>query len=590
MAEAVKSALFVDYDSLQRSMNAGQGTRLADRAAAWIAALEAGQFMGAAAGRRKFAVRRCYAGGNVRGKQRDALAAAGFFVADTNAGDGGRGSADLQLAMDALDALAQPGGPDEFVFLVSGLELGPLLKRFKTAKRQVVVFSDAATPATDRAVADAMIDAGAFSAFVASDDAPAGDTISGGSAADRAEIEAFARKIHAATNIPLFSPKTFSELFRHLTEEIRQNGYHFQSTARNVAERLTAEGRNVTRRQVVFIVKGLALKGHVFSKDDSPDTLAEVFREQARYLITNAGIALDGRQEQLLSAWFVSRPTPAPAKRTAAPARPAPPAEVAQQQPASQPQAQAATQLKPAAAAPPAASQANGAQPPRPQPEKRPPPPQVVAPPAPPQVAAPAQVAPPPPPPAAAPPPVPAVKPIELPRSAAKPAPTPLRLSPSPAAREEAKAIIAARIAASAKLKPSKTAPGAKPAAKPGPAAKGAPPRRTGPDPQSEALESSILAAIAEAVDVLVDDGGGEDEIIVPEPQGRQRSETQRAQPPRKPSPEPDPEPEPVHEIEAEALPASEPEAEPQDGDGGDIGDQIQRIIASYNRNRPEDE
>lgn len=569
MAEAVKSALFVDLDSLQRSMNGGQvaGPRVAERASAWVAALEAGQLFASDAGRRTFSVKRCYAGPNVRGKQRDALTAAGFTVVDSNASDTGRGSADLHLAMDAIDVLIEPGGPDEFVLLVSGGDLSPLLKRLKSAKRIVAIYADRTTPPADRALVDMVVDSGAFATFVASDEVP-GETGNASSAADRADIEAFARRIHAATNIPLFSPKTFSDLFRHLTEEIRANGYHFQSTARNVADRMTTAGRNVTRRQVVFIVKGLALKGHVFSTDDTPETLAEVFREQARYLITNAGIQLDPRQEQLLSAWFVSRPAPRPAPRQTP--RPAPvPAQ------AEQPAAVIAAPPPPPPAPPQAPPpRANGVTPPPAQARPAPPAPEKRTPP-------PAPPPPPPPQPVAAKPAPQPVKPVEMPRSAAKPAP-PIRLSPSPAAREEAKAIIAARIAASAKLKPSKSAPPAK-AAKP--AAKAAP--RRGPDPNAEALESSILAAIAEAVDVLVDDSG-EDEVIVPEPAGRRRAQAA-------PEPEQDLEPEhddePLHEIEVEAEPvepADEPEQEPE-RDGGDIGDQIQRIIASYNRNRDDD-
>ena len=81
-------------------------------------------------------------------------------------------------------------------------------------------------------------------------------------------------------------------------------------------------------------------------------------------------------------------------------------------------------------------------------------------------------------------------------------------------------------------------------------------------------MESSILAAIAQAVDVLVEDGGDpakakdielelDDVAVSPE----------RAPP--TPSPEPPPDPEPS-----------------QGGDSEDIGDEIQRIIASYSRAR----
>src|SRR5262249_6366440 len=71
-----------------------------------------------------------------------------------------------------------------------------------------------------------------------------------------------------------------------------------------------------------------------------------------------------------------------------------------------------------------------------------------------------------------------------------------------------------------------------------------------------EALESSILAAIAQAVDVLVEDGG------TPPPSGE----------------------EPTADVAAPA-PADEPG--PSEGsDSDDIGDEIQRIIASYSRAR----
>ena len=88
-----------------------------------------------------------------------------------------------------------------------------------------------------------------------------------------------------------------------------------------------------------------------------------------------------------------------------------------------------------------------------------------------------------------------------------------------------------------------------------------------------EAIESSILAAIAEAVDVLVEDGGSD--------RAQERSaapEHDRREPAQRRAP-------------AERPPAAEPPPpkEEEQEEGGDIGDEIQRIVASYNRNR-EDE
>ena len=81
----------------------------------------------------------------------------------------------------------------------------------------------------------------------------------------------------------------------------------------------------------------------------------------------------------------------------------------------------------------------------------------------------------------------------------------------------------------------------------------------------TDALESSILAAIAEAVDVLVEDSS-DDERPSREPPAKQRPAS-----PARPAEHP------------------QPEAEPEDPESNDIGDQIQRIIASYNRNRAEE-
>ena len=529
MAETIKSALLLDYEGLHRSLSGpgGNDSRLADRAAAWLAAIETGRLIGPPGTRRRLVSKRCYAGPTVLGKNRDTLGEAGFEVIDCGPNDsGGRSPADIHITIDTIEAMAKPDGVDEFIFMSASSDLAPLLRRLKASKRLAVVYADSRTPDADKTLADVLLDRTVFAAFLSSNEVPVGED-KNATTTDRAEIEEFARRIHAATNIPLFSPKTYAELFRYLTDEIRENGYHFQTTARNVAERMTVAGRNVTRRQVVFIVKGLALKGHVFSTSDTADGLAEVFREQARYLVTNAGMDLDDRQSELLNAWFVSRAPPRP------PTKPKAAADADGQNGSKQPPARAQV----AEPKPTPARQSTAAR----------------------ETPAPTKTTP------AAAKPAP-VKPVELPKSTAKPS-TPVKSPSSPAAREEAKAVIAARIAASAKLKPSsRTATPAKPAAK-APATNSQPePRKKAADRASDELETSILAAIAEAVDVLVDDRATEEAT------------------------------EAVQSKRPKAPPAPEPEApdagESRDGgsaDDGDIGDQIQRIIASYNRNRSED-
>ena len=550
MAEAIASVLLVDYDNLQRSFAAAGGEgQIADTASGWLAALEDGRLAGTGGGKRRLGIKRCYAGASVNGKLRDRLAAAGFDVVD--AGDGTRGSAELHMAMDTIEALGRTDGFSEFILLSPGSELGPLIARLKSAKRTAVILGDDKTSPSERAMADIVIDAASLVRLPAPAGAAAAETRAPAGANERAEIEAFARKIHAATSIPLFSPKTFAELFRHLTEEIAANGYHFQTTAKNVADSMSAAGRNVTRRQVVFIVKGLALKGHVFSTSDNAERLAEVFREQARYLINSAGIKLDPREEQLLAIWFQGRPA-ASVPRQAAAAPPAPEGQTTVP-PSAETRARIAETIeREVAKAVVRPSERVKPQPPRPA---------VTA--------------------AAAPKPLP-VKPVELPKSTATRPAQPIRPAPPGTAREEAKAVIAARIAASAKMKkpPRATGAGQAPASANG-APTTAPPEPAGGEEiaarnskraapvSAENLETSILAAIAEAVDVLVDDSTADQPNATGAKPATRHAGT--------PAPE------------AARQETDEGPTEVDDGESNDIGDQIQRIIASYNRNRTDE-
>jgi hypothetical protein len=85
----------------------------------------------------------------------------------------------------------------------------------------------------------------------------------------------------------------------------------------------------------------------------------------------------------------------------------------------------------------------------------------------------------------------------------------------------------------------------------------------------TEALESSILAAIAEAVDVLVEDSSDDER-----PSRELPAKKKATNGPRQVESPPPPPP---------------PPAVDDDPESGDIGDQIQRIIATYTRNRTEE-
>ncbi len=511
MVEPVKSVLLVDLDGLSRGLvaagGAEMGERLTERIDDWSGAIESGELIGPAGAPRTFATRRCYGVPASTGEAREAFVRAGFEMIEC----AGQAQVELCLAIDAMGEAAAAEDGLDFILLTAAPDLTPLVERLHARGHHVAVLVSEATAADYQAAADLTISAGELVALLADAKAPAPVTTS----AERSKIEAFAREIHTATNIPMFSPKTFADLFRFLTSEVTEHGYHFSDTAKAVAERLTDAGRNVTSRQVVFVVKGLALKGHVFSTSDTAEHLAEVFREQARYLINGAGIALDADREALLTAW-IAAPAALPAK--AAPvSRP-----TADDRPARKPVPQRRPE-KPAAAKP--------ATPPR-LPERP--------------------------------------KSAIVPAKAAPSAPEPPKPTKSSA---DIRATIAARIAASAKMKPANRPP----AKTDSPAH--APRKPATAAEADEAIESSILAAIAEAVDVLVEDGGSD------------RAE-ERSAPPEREAHEPAPRRAAADRPpEAERPPAAKPPPpeEEREDEGGDIGDEIQRIVASYNRNR-EDE
>jgi hypothetical protein len=523
MAEPVKGILLVDLDGLSRGLAAAGGevaeSRFIERIDDWPSAVESGALAEPPDGACTVAVRRCYASAASTEEARAAFRRVGFDIIECE----GPARVELCLAVDAMDAAVDATDGATFILLAAAEDLTPLVERLRSRGHRVAIYAGDDTAPAYREAADFIVSASALAAFLAKPVEPQATA----AAAERGKIEPFAREIHAATSIPLLSPKTFAELFRLLAAEVAKNGYHFNDTAKRVAEQLNSAGRTVTARQVVFVVKGLALKGHVFSTNDTPQRLAEVFREQARYLIGGAGLTLDAGREALLAAWIAPPPVAPVGKIAARQARPA------------------AAESKPKPSAPVAL-------------EKEP------EPPSPPQVDKPTRKIVP----VRRPQPSVAATPVkprlpDRPKSTSLPARLPLPQPPkADSPPTDMRATIAARIAASAKMKPS-TRPSQKPATVPV-----EPPPSVEPPRGGDELESSILAAIAQAVDVLVERG---------EPADSPRSRPSDPAATDKKSGEPAPDvPPPAEETEA-----------PSDGD--DIGDEIQRIVASYNRKRDED-
>lgn len=663
MTAPIKSVLFVDYDSLYLSLRArdpGMARRFALRPGVWLEAIEAGLLLeprGEEAARRRILMRRCYADPTLLGKARSAFTGQGFQIVDCPPLPGReRNSAEIHMVLDTIDALAHQTGFEEFILLSADSDLTPVIYRLRSYNRATTIYTTLTTSAGYRAIADGVLDEQALIALLAptadaespeaTEDAEEENAQVRANGGERDSLAGLARRVHQATNVPLFSPRVYGELFRALTREVAENGYHFQTTAENVAARLSANGRNASRRQIAFVVKGLALKGHVFSSNDSPEKLAEAFKEQVLYLARNAGVEINESMESLIGTWIVGRDT-APAIAALPPPTPTPEPPVAvvvHERAGARPIPSAPAMPGASSESTPAWSRPAVARPDAPQPSSskaEPLQPQVQAPQPTPREARPISLQP-----ISAMMPQP-VRPIQV-HAIAEPAPepvaapvvatAPVERAPRPAIQQPAAPVLSAppqapppqaAMRAEAQIDAPQPAPPMRrtqidpesllaeiSSSQPAPRANIAPPRARAPRPiqpeaavepapapspvrppaqrgaagtavvmrpparrtavvmtndassQRDPIESSILAAIAQAVDVLVDDGGHEPPA--PAPQATPQQPPQR--PARIAAPAPVPEP-----VQSPAV---------DTGEDGDIGDEIQRILAAYSQNR----
>lgn len=571
MVRAVKSVLFFDYDSMHRVLlrhSPAIADYIGSRAGTWVEAIESGELISPPPeeGRRRFVVKRCYADPRLLGKNRGWISANGLQIIDCSLPAGlERSAAIVHLVLDALD----PGDAaiDEIVIMMAEVDLSPLVGRLKSLGRRVVIFAAEGAADSYVALADAVVsearlvttlarqtqaDAGrngiprpprmtaspAAAPPVAATDPVAAPVVpklepaqvpptaqprraalpARRSAIDRDELAALVRRIHQATNVPLFSPKAFGDLFRLLVEDVRANGYRFQSTADNVAAAMNALGRNVTKRQVGFVIKGLALRGHVFNENDRPEDLADAFYAQVLFLAESSNLDLTEGEKSLVQAWVVGlrREEPPSPQRVPATGR--------------GPTAPRRKEAEPSVRPPPRPAPRT-VEPPRPQ--RMPDPPPSLA-------AGRARAA------------TRAAEEREAARRAAEEREAARRAEEEiEASRLAEERLESQRAAARSGARPTPRTVLAQRTAQNG----GAIPERRAastlpaePRPESD-LEDSILSAIADAVDVLVEDEGG--------PRGAMGSGE---------------------------VPAVRAPAPPTDDD--EIGDEIQRILSTFSRNR----
>ncbi len=161
----LRCALFVDFDNVYiglRRLDPEAAEAFATSPGTWLAALEEGADADGDFTRR-FLVRAVYLNPSVFSQFRPNFTRAGFNVVDCpSLTQQGKSSADINLVLDAVDALGGSTRYDEFVILSADADFTPLAIRFREADRLVTIIAASPAASAYRAVADTVITADEF--------------------------------------------------------------------------------------------------------------------------------------------------------------------------------------------------------------------------------------------------------------------------------------------------------------------------------------------------------------------------------------------------------------------------------------------
>lgn len=158
----LRCAMFVDFDNVYiglRRLDPAAAEAFASNPGHWLDQLETGTDANGDFSRR-FLIRACYLNPSVFSRFRPNFTRAGFQVVDCpSLTQQGKSSADINLVLDAVDALAADTRYDEFVIVSADADFTPLALRCRAADRRVTIITASPAASAYRAVADTVITA-----------------------------------------------------------------------------------------------------------------------------------------------------------------------------------------------------------------------------------------------------------------------------------------------------------------------------------------------------------------------------------------------------------------------------------------------
>ncbi len=145
------------------------------------------------------------------------------------------------------------------------------------------------------------------------DSAPAAEPESGADREQRealwsshADLLAVAREVCGLTGAPLLPPPAVRAVLQLLCEDLAQHAYEPTETARRIREQAQARhGLDVSMRDVVFILRGMQLNGHVFGRgQDDEATLALRLLNQVLFLCEREQMVLGEAAVAQIRRWI----------------------------------------------------------------------------------------------------------------------------------------------------------------------------------------------------------------------------------------------------------------------------------------------
>lgn len=128
-------------------------------------------------------------------------------------------------------------------------------------------------------------------------------------------LEYFARRISQVTGAPLLRPSVYASVFKAASTYLSSNEFNLYTASREVVKLTAAEGAEVSRTAVVFILRGIAYGGADLGRapaEWSASELAQSFRANLTMLCLDRGLALSEAESAALDKWLVRRAAPLP--------------------------------------------------------------------------------------------------------------------------------------------------------------------------------------------------------------------------------------------------------------------------------------